>query len=134
MIEQMRRKDRFAQLAGLEIVSAESGRAVVEMVIRDCHLNAMDSVHGGAIFTLADYAFALASNAAAHPSVGLSVSIQYLRPGKSGKLTAKAHLLSTTGRMGTYLVEVVDDAGEVVASFQGLAYTKAGKSGGGAGQ
>jgi acyl-CoA thioesterase len=82
-------------------------------------------VHGGAIFTMADYAFALASNSVAPPSVALSVSIQFLRPGKAGTLYASARLQASSGRVGTYLVEVKDDSGDLVASFQGLAYCKA---------
>lgn len=127
MVEQMQQKDRFARLLGLKTVSVQAGEAVVEMPIRDCHLNAMDVVQGGAIFTLADFAFALAANAVASPSVGLSVSIQYLRPGRGAMLKAHARQLSTTGRVATYLVDVSDDAGEIVASFQGLAYVKGGR-------
>lgn len=122
LAEQILKRDRFARLAGLRALRVGGGEAVVEMTIADCHLNALDTVHGGAIFTLADYAFALASNSVKAPSVALSVSIQYLRPGRKGKLTATAKELDGAGKVATHLVEVRDDAGDLVASFQGLAY------------
>jgi acyl-CoA thioesterase len=125
MIALMKERDRFARLAGIEALEVDADFAKVRMVIADCHRNALDMVHGGAIFSLADYAFALASNAVAPPSVALSVSIQFLRPGKEGTLYATARLQSQSGRVGTYLVEVKDDAGEMIASFQGLAFCKA---------
>lgn len=122
LVQQMLERDRFAKHAGLRVVRVGGGEAVVEMTIANCHLNALDTVHGGAIFTLADYAFALACNSVHAPSVALSVSIQFLRPGKKGKLTAKAKELETAGKVATHLVEIRDDAGDLVASFQGLAY------------
>ena len=57
------KNDRFAQLLGIEIVEASPGYALVEMKIEDKHKNGINIVQGGAIFTLADYAFAIASNA-----------------------------------------------------------------------
>lgn len=125
MIALMKERDRFAKLAGIEVVEVGADSAKVKMEIADCHRNALDMVHGGAIFTMADFAFALASNSYAPPSVALSVSIQFLRPGKSGTLYGSARLQSSSGRVGTYLVEVKDEAGELIASFQGLAYCKA---------
>ncbi len=117
--------DQFARHVGIKVLRVDHGYAEVEMPVRDHHLNALKTVHGGAIFTLADYAFALACNSAASPSVSLAASINHLRPGMPGTtLTARAKELSTTGRVATYLVEVTDSNGEVVASFQGLAYLK----------
>ena len=124
LIQTIVEHDRFARHVGLNVIRVEKGYAEVEMPIRPCHLNAMDMVHGGAIFTLGDYAFALAANFAGNPSVALSVSINFLRPGKAGVLTAKAKELSTAGRVATYLVEICDADAQIVASFQGLAYIK----------
>ena len=127
MVETMLHRDRFAQLCGMEMVKARDGESIVRMPIKDCHLNALDMVHGGAIFAMADYAFALACNSKNPPSVALSVNIQFLKPGVKGVLQAHARELCTSGRVATYLVEVRDEADEILASFQGLSYIKTSK-------
>lgn len=124
MVEKIRERDRFAQLIGAEIVSAGEGRGEVKLSVGPQHLNAMDVVQGGVIFTIADLAFALACNSQGVPAVGLSVNIHYLRPGRSGVLTARAREVSLSNRVGDYVVEVTDEAGEVLAVFHGLAYRK----------
>jgi acyl-CoA thioesterase len=83
-------------------------------------LNAVGGAHGGAVFTLADQAFALASNLEAWPQVALVASINYLRPGK-GMLEAVARKTSETNRTSLYEVKVFDD-GELIAVFQGTGY------------
>ena len=52
---------QFAQLCRLETVYVKEGEAAVRMPAEGVR-NAMGNVHGGAIFTLADQAFALAAN------------------------------------------------------------------------
>ena len=55
-------RDRFAALAGIELLEVSPGYAKVKMPIDERHLNGVSCVHGGAIFTLADFALAVASN------------------------------------------------------------------------
>lgn len=125
MIELIRERDRFAKLLGIEIVSAGEGNAVTRLVIRDEHLNAMEMVHGGVIFSLADLAFALACNSHGVPSVGLSTTINFVKAGKKGStLTADAREVTLGKTVANYLIEVRDETGEILAMFQGLAYRK----------
>jgi acyl-CoA thioesterase len=83
-------------------------------------INAMGGAHGGAVFTLADQAFALACNMGPEPQVALCVSINYLKPGK-GRLTAVARMVSQTRRTSLCEVKVFED-GELMAIFQGTGY------------
>lgn len=83
-------------------------------------LNAMGGVHGGAIFSLADQAFALSSNLGPEPQVALCVSINYLRPGK-GRLKAVARKVSETRRTSLFEVKVYADD-DLIAMFQGTGY------------
>jgi acyl-CoA thioesterase len=124
MVTKMQTDDRFARLCGIQTLSVGDGAAVVQLQIRDEHRNALDMVHGGVFFTLGDYAFALAANSRGIPAVALSVSINFLRPGRMGLLTATAREVSLTSKVGTYQVEIRDESGELLASFQGLAYRK----------
>ncbi len=109
----------FVQELGIRTVSISEGDVRVAMDAGD-KLNAVGGAHGGAVFTLADQAFALASNLEAWPQVALVASINYLRPGK-GMLEAVARKTSETNRMSLYEVKVFDD-GELIAVFQGTGY------------
>lgn len=117
-------QDRFARHSGLEIVEAGAGRAKVRMCIGPQHLNGMGYVHGGAIFTLADYAFAAACNSRGYAAVAVNANISYVKAAREGSLTAEAQELTAEGKLGTCMVRVTDDAGDVVAVFQGLSYRK----------
>ncbi len=117
-------KDNFVALCGIQLVSVAPGFARAKLALEERHWNSIGIVQGGAIFTLADYAFAAASNSHGTVAVGVNVSISYVKAVKSGTLWAEARELSKTRKLGTYTVEVKDDAGELVAIFQGLVYRK----------
>jgi acyl-CoA thioesterase len=118
------KRDRFAKHNGIELVSIAPGQARVKMVLQPHHLNGVDLAHGGAIFTLADFAFAVASNSHGTLAVAINVSISFLKAVRSGTLWAEAREVSLNPRLGSYTVDVKDDGGELVAVFQGLAYRK----------
>jgi acyl-CoA thioesterase len=117
-------RDQFARLLGIELLSASPGRARAKMLVAPHHLNAYRNVQGGAIFTLADFAFAAASNAHGTVAVGINVSISYMKAAAAGTLWAEARELTRNPKLGTYTVEVKDDAGDLVAIFQGMVYRK----------
>jgi acyl-CoA thioesterase len=117
-------RDQFAKLAGIELLSFSPGRAVAQMRVHPHHLNAIGIVQGGAIFTLADLAFAVASNAHRKAAVAINVSITYVKATSSGTLRAEARELSLNPKLATYTVDVTDDSQALVAVFQGLVYRK----------
>jgi acyl-CoA thioesterase len=116
--------DAYAKLADIELVSIAPGHARAKMKLGPQHLNGYGKVQGGAIFTLADLAFAAASNAYGTVAVGINVTISYMKAAETGTLWAEAKEVSKNFKLGTYLVEVKDDAGDLVALFQGMAYRK----------
>lgn len=118
------RGDEFAAFCGIELLNVEPGRAEAKMLLQPRHRNALGDVQGGAIFTLADYAFAAASNSHGTVAVGINVSISYLKAARTGTLWAMARELGKNYKLGTYTVEVKDDAGDLVAIFQGMVYRK----------
>lgn len=117
-------RDMFARHCGIEILEVASGKAKTRLVVQPHHLNGVGIVQGGAIFTLADFAFAGASNSHGTVAVALNVSITFIKATRSGTLTAEAEEVSRGSRVGTYIIRVIDELGEVVALFQGLAYRK----------
>ena len=118
------RNDCFAEFIGAEVVDGGGGMGKARLEIRDHHLNGLGIVQGGAIFTLADLAFAVACNSHGHKAVGLNASINWLRAGLGGVLHAEAREVSCARRIATYEVLVTDDTGELLATFHGTAYRK----------
>jgi len=120
--------DRFAGFIGLELVTVEPGHAVVQMKVEPHHLNGMGFVQGGAIFTLADYAFAAAANSRGNPTLGINSAISYFKTPKGKLLTAEAKEVSSTNRLCTYSVDVFDGDGGLIARLTATGYIKRDKS------
>jgi acyl-CoA thioesterase len=118
------KNDRFAQHSGIELLEISPGRAKARMAITDSHLNGVNVVHGGAIFTLADLVFAAASNSHGTVAVAINASIWFVKAARGGTLYAEATEVSRNPKLATYSIKVTDDAGEVVASFEGMVYRK----------
>ena len=94
------------------------------MTLHPHHWNAVNIAQGGALFTLADFAFAAASNSHGTIAVAINVSISYLKGVSSGTLWAEAREISKSFKIGSYTVEIKDEQGEMVALFQGMVYRK----------
>lgn len=124
IVRQFFEDDNFARHCGIELVSVEPGRAVARMAIKPEHFNGYKIVQGGAIFTLADLAFAAASNSHGTVAVAINVSITFIKATKDGVLQAEAREVARNPKLGTYVVEVRDEHGDLVAQFQGLVYRK----------
>jgi acyl-CoA thioesterase len=94
------------------------------MKIEPFHLNAARTVHGGAIFTLADFAFAVASNSHGTIAMGINTSISFVKAALTGTLHAEAQEQSRNAKLASYSVTITDDTGDTVAVFQGMVYRK----------
>jgi len=116
--------DRFAKHLGIKMLEWSRGRAKARMEIQDHHLNSAGTVHGGAIFALADAVFSAASNSHGTLAMAINVGISFFRALKNGALTAEANEVSLNPKLATYLVNVTDDDGNVIALFQGTVYRK----------
>ncbi len=118
-IEELRERfkgDRFAMLTGAEIREAEPGRAVCAVKLREEHMNANNVPMGGAIFTLADFCYAVASNGfTEHIIVSQHCSITFLSPAKGSELIAEAKCIRAGRSTCLYEVSVRDDLGTFVA-------------------
>lgn len=118
-------KDKFAKFLGIELVEVRDGYAKCTMTVAEEMLNSHGSTHGGAIFTLADYAFAAACNSYGQVAVALQVSINFLEAVKTGaRLVAEAKEESLSARIGLYRLLVTDESGTLVAAAQATAYRK----------
>jgi len=118
------KNDRFAEHVGIELLKVSEGHAKAKMEIKEHHLNGINIAHGGAIFSLADLAFAVASNSHRTIALGINVSISYLKAVDSGTLIAEAKEVSINPKLATYEVRVTDEHNDLIAIFLGTVYRK----------
>lgn len=116
--------DLFAKHSGIELVEVGEGRAVTRMKLQPYHFNAAGTAHGGAIFTLADFAFAVASNSHGTVAMGISTSMNFIKSAKKGTLHATATEQSINSKLASYTVMITDDENATIAIFQGMVYRK----------
>lgn len=109
---------------GMKLLDVQPGYALVEMEITENHLNGISVVHGGAIFGLADYAFAVASNSKGPVALAINANISYFKAAKGSKLIAKATEISSSRKLGNYQVDIFDEDETLVARFTGTVYIK----------
>jgi acyl-CoA thioesterase len=118
------KNDKFGEHVGIELLEVSVGSAKVKMEIKDYHLNSHKTVHGGAIFTLADLAFAVASNSHGTIAASINANISYMKAATTGTLIAEAKEVAINPKLATYTIHVTDDAGDIIAIFQGMVYRK----------
>jgi acyl-CoA thioesterase len=117
-------QDKFAHHSGIELLKVEAGKAWARLEIQPYHLNAAKTVHGGAIFTLADFAFAVASNSHGELAMGITTNTSFLRAARQGILYAAADEISCNRKIACYQVRITDQDEMLIALFQGTVYRK----------
>ncbi len=117
-------QDHFAATSGIEILELQQGFARTALKVEERHLNSVGIAQGGAIFTLADLAFAMACNSSGQVAVAINTTLSFLRPTPGGSLVAEATEVSRSRRISTCTVRVLDESERLVALFQGTAYIK----------
>jgi len=112
-------KDEASKWLGLSLDAIAPGAATMSLQVAPRHTNGNGACHGGFIFTLADSAFAYASNSRNRVAVAQHATISFLRPGALGEtLVAEAREINLSDRSGLYDVTVMAQ-GEVIAEFRG---------------
>jgi len=134
--------DPFCARLGVDLVALETDRARTRLRVTPGLANFHDTVHGAAVYALADAAFAAASNADGGTALALETDVSYLEavdPHDGGWLTADAERTHDGGRTAAYRVRVrhradapttaapdADDGeptdGRLVATFHGRVY------------
>lgn len=118
-------KEPYAKKLGMRLVEAEPGRAVVEMTPGEDVINILGMMHGGVIFSLIDEAFQVSCNAHGTVAVALNMTLTYHEAPKPGTvLRAESREIHRSRKIGTYIIQVTDEGGTLIASCQALAYRK----------
>lgn len=117
--------DRFATNAGIELLEVKKGYGKACLKITEEHLNAGQRTQGGAIFTLADLALAAAANSHGTLAFSLTSHITFLRgSGPGDTLYAEARERYTGRTTGCYQVDVTNQHGELIATFEASVFRK----------
>ena len=115
-------KDRFATDNGMTLDELDEAHAVTSMTLGARHKNAYGGVMGGAIFTLADFAFAALTNDRERVTVAQQVSINYLSATKGERLIARATFRKDGRSSCVVNVDVADENGRDIAQFVGTGF------------
>jgi acyl-CoA thioesterase len=119
-VEEMLAGDAYAHSLGVGLVSVSDDEIVIEMVVRPEHLNFLELGHGGMVFSLADCAFSLGSNAAGDRAVAIDTHLVLTAASRLGdRLRASVAEVSRGRTLGTYRVDVTREDGRKVAAFTG---------------
>ena len=115
--------DPFCEKLGVELAALGPGTATTELTVTDDLLNFHGTPHGGAIYSLADAAFAAASNGEGDTALAMETNVSYFEAVDVGEtLTAEAERVHRRGRTASYRVGVTDGDGDEVAAFRGRVY------------
>jgi acyl-CoA thioesterase len=123
LVAAMRARDGFSAWLGIDVLALAPGRCTVRMTVRPEMLNGFGVCHGGVTFSLADSAFAFASNTHGRVSMSIENGISYLAPVVVGDvLTARADEEDAGPRLARYYVTVRKQDETKVAIFRGTVY------------
>ena len=85
----------FAQRIGARVEDADDGGARIAFEVREEHLNAAGTLHGGVLATLVDTAMGLAvrtTTSEGEVPATSQLTVTYLRPGRPGALEVAARV------------------------------------------
>ncbi|MEX1126700.1 MAG: hotdog fold thioesterase [Acidimicrobiia bacterium] len=122
-LQEMLDADPYAQSLGIVLIAVSDDEIVVGLDVRPDHLNFFEVGHGGMVFSLADCAFSLASNAVGDRAVAVDAHLAFTAASRSGdRLEARVTEMSRGRTLGTYRVDVKRDDGKVVGLFTGTVH------------
>lgn len=103
------------EVTGCVIDAVADGYARCSLALEPRHMNTLGVPMGGAVFTLADFAFGVASNFDRDVFVSSAADVHFLAPARGSALIAEARQIRCGRRTCLFSVTVTDDLGTSVA-------------------
>lgn len=123
LLERLNNGDRFALSIGAHLTEVKEGSAKAQLTVEERHLNGGGVCQGGAIYTLADLAFAAVTNSHGILSLGISNTINFLKSAQLGDtITAECTELLNHHKLPYCDIKITNQHGELLAVMTGLAY------------
>lgn len=124
-IEKLMQYDVYAKSLGITIDNIGEDSITMSFVVAKEHLNAANLVHGGALFTLADFSMGTLANMKGVVSLTLQSDIRFLfSAGLGEKITATATEVYVRKSMSHYRSEIRNSSGELIALAEGMFHRK----------
>ena len=120
-----------SELVGFRLLSVENGKAVFELEAGPQHANPMGTLHGGVLCDVADAAMGIAyasTLADGESFTTLELKINFLRPFRTGTLTASARMVKSGRTIGLAECDVTDADGRLIARAMSTCMTLRGES------
>jgi acyl-CoA thioesterase len=115
--------DPYAQGLGVRLVEVGTNTITVAMTVTEAFTNFHGGMHGGALFSLADCVFSLASNAQGSRAVAIDAHIVFSAAIKVGdELAAEVEEVHRGRTLATYRVLVRRQDGRVAGHFTGTVF------------
>ena len=119
--------DKYAtEATGIVIEKAEKGHSIVTLEPDGRHLNAVGGLMGAVYYTMADFAFAVASNPdAGHAPITFTLSsqINFLTAARGQYLTAEARAVRKGKKASFYEAEIRDELDTLIATVSSTGFT-----------
>ena len=123
VVERSLAGDTYAQALGVELVSVTDTEIVVALEVRPDHVNSLGLGHGGMLFSLADAALSLASNASGDRAVAVDTHLVFTAPARVGDRVEASVTEASRGKtLGTYRVVLTRGDGRPVGLFTGTVH------------
>lgn len=118
--------DRFAfDTVGIEILDITPKSVRTRLSVEERHLNGVGIAQGGALFTLADFTFAIASNIGEFDIVGIEANISYMKPARVGDvLVAESREIHRSKSLAGFEVMVTNQENAPIARFYGRGFVR----------
>lgn len=123
-LKEFLKNDRFADNSGVELLEIKPGYAKARMLVTPDHLNGGGVCQGGALFTLADLAFAAAANSHKVLTLSVNANITFVRSIREGYAYAEAVEVFDHSRLPFVEVRVTDEEGNLIAVMTSSGYRK----------
>lgn len=123
-LKEMLASDKFAVMAGVELIKVEEGHALARMLVTENHLNGGGVCQGGALFTLADLAFAAVANSRSNLTLSINANITFIRSVSSGYVYAEATEIYNHSKVPFVEVRIYDENNNILAMFTSSGYRK----------
>ena len=116
----LEKTEPVASFFDMKLVEFSPGFARVTMKLKPEYQNFNGFVMGGIVMTIADQAFAYASNSLSYPSVASQVNIHFISgAGPDDELTAECRVVRSGRRVGISQMTVKNQEGRLIATATG---------------
>ncbi len=115
-------KEPVGAFFGIKLLDLAPGHAKVSMMLRPEYLTFNGYIFGGIITSIADQAFACATNSMGRPSIATQFNVHFIAASAPGdELIAEGRVLRKGRRVDVCEIEVTNQDGKLIARATGTA-------------